>query len=160
MGAVSVWWMVTTGLISHYSDQQSQFCERQLDRCCAALGLLLTNAITGSIFAKRLGDHRLQVIAEPDITVTLRVRRAAISSPLIASLALILVGYMIEAQIRLGLIPRDAGAVHWWLSTFAMISCILAAGATIFLAVRFDGVAGLRELAQWNRLRDLFHKEM
>ena len=159
IGAFSFWWMVTSGLIALYSNRQNQDCERQLNRFCESLRLILSDVLSGPLFAERLCDHNLRVITEPDVTVILRVRKATIFSPLLASLVLILVGVAIEMQIKVGFIPREAEAVHWWLSSFAMLFCVGAVGATAYLGLHFDGVGALRELAQWDRLRNLIRKQ-
>ncbi len=155
IGATSLWWVITAGLIAHYNAQEERICEYQLSQCLASLSLISRATLSFLDFSSRLARHGLRIAPVPDVIASLRTRKALISSPLITAFFLIAVGHLVEAQIRVGSIPKDAGAVHWWLSTFSVGFSMLAVVATVLLSFRYETRDALLEITQFQRLLNL-----
>lgn len=152
-----VWWVVMSGLITHHTEQQIRFCASALQQVIdESFRFISYSTISAEHLVGKLADHHLQISANPDIIVTIRVDRAYIFAGFLSALFLGVIPFPIEIGITMGHLPVDARATSQMAAIGSMLISIICFFWTLILSHRYEGWKAFKEAAQWRTIKEAF----
>ena len=152
--SATLWWIAHSSLITVQTQQRDSFCKERLEAFIRnSLSLITHGLVTPETLVLRLRENDLQLAQVPDTVTIIRISGAYIAASFMSALIFSLIPFGIEGGIAIGNFPQEARSTSQLASLTASSLSGLALFWTIMLCNRFGAWEGIRELAQWGRIR-------
>ncbi len=145
IGALSLTWVVTQGLLGYYESRQASLCDRRLAKLMEAWPKEPYEGSPAGL-VNALDSAHLKLSTDPDMTVEIKLERATIYGCLLCSALLILTVLVLEAGFLSTELASQCRRVSAWLAVMSALINVLSIQRVASLAYQSDISGALKHL--------------